>query len=275
MIFTNGGFDMKPFCIFTVVFLVVGICSVTAQDMIILKDGNMIEAKVTEISPTEIRYKRFDHLDGPTIVIPAANVLSIRYENGTYEIINAGAMTQQESTQAERSKDTAMDPNRFIFGINANAGGALGYIWGGGTGAGINIELGKGKFNSEINLMFPAGGFGALFTFNGFWPSKVGGFYLGGGIGFSLYESSYQERYWVSTTPTYNNPEGGRYSYRTAYRTDFSLTAGLNLGYKFVTKSGLYFRTGTFAGFDFGFIWNDAGMPVYFKPDLAIGWTMK
>jgi hypothetical protein len=225
---------MKSFCIFTVVFLLAGICSVSAQAMIILKDGNMIEAKVTEISPTEIRYKRFEHLDGPTIVIPAANVLSIRYENGTYDIINAGA-----------TKNTAMDPNKFTFGINANAGGAIGYAWGGSTGAGINIELGKGRFNSEINLMFPIGGFGALVTFNGFWPSQIGGAYLGGGIGFSICEAS-----------------------------DLSLTAGLNAGYKFVTKSGLYFRTGGFVGFDFGFIW-DGIFPVYIKPDLSIGWTMR
>jgi frataxin-like iron-binding protein CyaY len=37
----------------------------------------------------EIRYKRFDHLDGPTIAAPAAGVLSIKYENGAVQIINA------------------------------------------------------------------------------------------------------------------------------------------------------------------------------------------
>jgi hypothetical protein len=116
-----------------------------------------------EIAPLEIRYKRFEHLDGPTIVIPSANVLSIRYENGAYEIINA-AEPQQENTQIEQP-NTVMNSNKFRFGINANAGGALGYLWGGPSGFGINIELGKGKFNSEINLMFPTG-FGALSTFN-------------------------------------------------------------------------------------------------------------
>jgi hypothetical protein len=175
---------MKHFCIFTVVFLVTGICSVAAQDLIVLKNGEMIEAKVTEISPTEIRYKRVDNLDGPTIVIPATSVLSIKYENGTSEIINADSGVTQENTQAQRSQSTAMDSDKFIFGINANAGGAIGYIYPGGSGASVNIELGKGKFNSEINLMFPTGGFGALFTFNGFRPSYLGGFYLGGGIGY-------------------------------------------------------------------------------------------
>ena len=59
-----------------------------ALDLIVLKTGNIIEAKVMEISPAEIRYKRFDHLDGPTIVVPAADVLTIRYENGMVDIIS-------------------------------------------------------------------------------------------------------------------------------------------------------------------------------------------
>jgi hypothetical protein len=228
---------------FVVVFLVIsGALYVNAQDMIVLKDGDMIEAKVIEISQIEIRYKRLDNMDGPMFVIPTANVQSIRYENGTHEL-NLGIMYGRESQQIQ--------PDKFIFGINANAGGALGYIWEGPSGFGINVELGKGKFNSEINLMFPTGGFGTLFTFNGFWPSRIGGFYLGGGIGFSIFESSY----WSDTA--------------------LSLPVGLNIGYKFVTKSGLYFRTGAFAGFDFGCIWDYSVLPVYIKPDLSIGWTMK
>jgi len=237
---------MKRFCIFLVMLLSVGICSVAAQDLIIMRDGNIIEAKVMEISPTEIGYKRFEHLDGPTIVIPASSVLSIRYENGTSQTI--------------RSENTAIDQDKFIFGINANAGGAFNYFWEGSSGAGINIELGKGKFNSEINLIFPMGGFGILTTFNGFWPSKIGGFYLGGGIGYSFYEAY-----------SWDSNEGINDSF-----TAHSLTIGLNIGYKFVTRSGMYFRTGVFSGLDFGNLWNRGWtLPVYIKPDLAIGWTIR
>jgi len=254
---------MKQFCI-TVLFLLVEICSVTAQDLIVMRDGNIIEARVMEISSTEIKYKRFEHLDGPTIVIPAANILSIRYENGTSEIITAISSTRRQPTQAIRSEDTAIDPNKFIFGINANAGGAIGYALG-KSGAGLNIELGKGRFNGEINLMFPFGGFAALFTFNGFWPSRIGGAYLGGGIGFSFFESYYYDVHWNGTSLVDD-------SY---YYIASSLTIGLNAGYKFVTRSGLYFRTGAFVGFDFGWIWGHSWFPLFIKPDLAIGWTMK
>ncbi|MDR1869111.1 MAG: CIA30 family protein [Treponema sp.] len=81
---------MKRFVIFLAIFLgMSGMAAVSAQDLIILKDGNVIEAKVTEISPSEIRYKRSNHLDGPTIVVPVVNVLSIRYANGKVDVINA------------------------------------------------------------------------------------------------------------------------------------------------------------------------------------------
>ena len=72
------------------------IISVYAQDLVILRDGNVIEARVTEVSPTEIRYRRFNHLDGPVIVIARADVLSIRYENKTVEIMNPLSGARQE-----------------------------------------------------------------------------------------------------------------------------------------------------------------------------------
>jgi len=80
---------LRKFYLIAAVYLLIGgIFSAYAQDLIILRDGSVIEAKVMELSPSEIRYKRFNHLDGPMIVIPAANVLSIRYENGMLEVIN-------------------------------------------------------------------------------------------------------------------------------------------------------------------------------------------
>jgi len=79
--------------------LMIGLCAVHAQDMINLKDGNVIEAKVIEINPSEIRYKRFNNLDGPTIVIPTDRVLSIKYKNGVVDIINADAPAQTTPVQ--------------------------------------------------------------------------------------------------------------------------------------------------------------------------------
>jgi len=91
---------MKRFCIFTILFFGCFLL-LNAHDLIVLRDGNIIEARVLEVSPTEIRYKRFDHLDGPTYVVLAINVLSIRYENGRTEIIRA--VTPPQNSRAAGS----------------------------------------------------------------------------------------------------------------------------------------------------------------------------
>ena len=85
-------------------FFILTVCifSIGAQDLITLRDGNMIEARVTEISRTEIRYWRYDNLGGPIYVISVEEVLSIRYENGIMEVINADSTRlQAESAQTE------------------------------------------------------------------------------------------------------------------------------------------------------------------------------
>jgi hypothetical protein len=60
-----------------------------ASDIIMLKDGQEIKAKVTEITLTEIKYKLFEHLDGPTRTAAKSDVFVIIYENGTREVISS------------------------------------------------------------------------------------------------------------------------------------------------------------------------------------------
>jgi hypothetical protein len=126
---------MKQFYILTAVFLLLGgLFTANAQDIINLKDGNTVEAKVLEISSTAIRYRRFDNLEGPIIVIPAANVASIRYENGTMEIINSAAIVGE--------KPPLIDPDKFYFSISADPSGFLMY------GPQVLAEFAKNHFNA-------------------------------------------------------------------------------------------------------------------------------
>ena len=77
---------LKTSLFFLIFFFVINIIS--AQDYIILKNGDEIKSKVLEISTSEIKYKKFENIDGPTIVILKSTVFMIKYKNGTKDIIN-------------------------------------------------------------------------------------------------------------------------------------------------------------------------------------------
>lgn len=86
------------------------ICSVWlfkihGQDIIYLSNGEEIESKITEISETEIKYKKYTYLDGPSYVINADKVFMLVFENGTKEVINP--IRKQSANQRKET-----DPNK-------------------------------------------------------------------------------------------------------------------------------------------------------------------
>lgn len=70
---------------------VCGLLSAAAQDLIVKTDATQIEAKVTEITPEAVRYKRFSNPDGPTYVLPVGDIRYIQYANGEKEYFSAPA----------------------------------------------------------------------------------------------------------------------------------------------------------------------------------------
>jgi len=60
--------------------------SASAQDKIIKKNGETIEAKISLISSEIVVFKRFDNLDGPEYSIPKGDVARIKYANGSQDI---------------------------------------------------------------------------------------------------------------------------------------------------------------------------------------------
>ncbi|WP_304379522.1 hypothetical protein [uncultured Parabacteroides sp.] len=62
-----------------------GIVTAAAQDLIVKRDASRIEAKVSEVAPDAVRYKRWSNPDGPTYVLPVAQIDYIRYANGETE----------------------------------------------------------------------------------------------------------------------------------------------------------------------------------------------
>ena len=56
--------------------------SVSAQDVIVKKDGSTIVCHVVEITSTEITYKKWSDLDGSNYVMNRADASTINYQNG-------------------------------------------------------------------------------------------------------------------------------------------------------------------------------------------------
>lgn len=60
-----------------------------AQDVITFKNGEEKQVKVTEVSPTEVKYKKFDNIDGPMYTDQKSTIFMIKYENGLKDVFNS------------------------------------------------------------------------------------------------------------------------------------------------------------------------------------------
>ena len=130
---------------------VASVFSVNAQDIIALRNGDEIRAKVEEVGVAEIRYKQFDNIEGPTRIVPKRDVFTITYENGTREVITP----LTANTTASASANTREKPTNILLQKgNFSAGGHLATI-------------------GDSNL--PSIGVGAMFRYNATDPIRLEG----------------------------------------------------------------------------------------------------
>ena len=71
--------------------------SAFSQDILVKKNGDIIEAKILEINETNIKYKNYSNQEGPTYSINIENVYSIKFENGQSEIFSASSSDNNTS----------------------------------------------------------------------------------------------------------------------------------------------------------------------------------
>ena len=74
----------KLFFIAIVMFCSIG--SAFAQDVIVLKNGNEINAIVQEVGINDVKYKKFENPNGPNYTLLQSQILMIKYENGTQDV---------------------------------------------------------------------------------------------------------------------------------------------------------------------------------------------
>jgi len=92
------------------IILVVLMCIATisyGQDTLLDMKANENLVKVLEILPTEIKYKKWDNMDGPIYSINRNEVFRIKYKNGTSEVINKPGTTTPAASTATAPSGTA------------------------------------------------------------------------------------------------------------------------------------------------------------------------
>lgn len=72
-----------------------------AQDYIYMNDGSEYKAKVEEITPDVIKFKKFDQPEGPVRSVKIEDVISIRYQDGSEEVFSKVQEQPQEKATTE------------------------------------------------------------------------------------------------------------------------------------------------------------------------------
>ena len=100
---------MKNLLLFIVLFCTSLITM--AQDVIVKKDGSIIQSKVMEINGVEIKYKKWSNQEGPMYSIIRSEVNSINFQNGEVELFaNETQSTRSIIGRMERDgRDLVLD----------------------------------------------------------------------------------------------------------------------------------------------------------------------
>lgn len=68
-----------------------------AEDLIVLRNGDIVKAVVTDITQTEIKYKKASNPNGPSYTINKSDVLSINYENGDKDVFGSTPVAEPQA----------------------------------------------------------------------------------------------------------------------------------------------------------------------------------
>jgi hypothetical protein len=76
------------------------------QDVIFLKNGGEIKAKVLEVLPDVVKYKKWDNQDGPSYSESKANIFMIKYQNGTKDVFGENISSGGSSSGSSGSSSS-------------------------------------------------------------------------------------------------------------------------------------------------------------------------
>ncbi len=73
--------------------------TIYSQDIITKQNGDEIKAKVIEITSAEIKYKRFENINGPIYSMNLKEVFMIKYENGVKDVFTEKNISSNQNSE--------------------------------------------------------------------------------------------------------------------------------------------------------------------------------
>lgn len=92
---------------------------IKAQDIITKSDGTKVQAKILEMNATEVKYKRFDYIDGPTFSLAVSEINYIKYPNGKTETFKKQNSTLVSAQQKSTTQNSGISQNGFTNKVEA------------------------------------------------------------------------------------------------------------------------------------------------------------
>lgn len=87
--------------------------NLSAQDIIVKRNGDELQCRILEVSKNEVKYKRWVNLDGPAFSEKKSDIFMIKYENGEKDMIAHSSPVSE--SYAVSSGMNSVDPNEYIF----------------------------------------------------------------------------------------------------------------------------------------------------------------
>jgi hypothetical protein len=106
---------MKSFIIL-VAMLLGGVALVGAQDVITLKNGEEVKAKVQEVGLSDVKYRRYENLDGPVYTLRKTEIFMIKYENGEKDVFKDEAVAPPVAREGLASTESQKGAMGLLVG---------------------------------------------------------------------------------------------------------------------------------------------------------------
>ncbi|HON19858.1 MAG TPA: hypothetical protein PLW70_00780 [Bacteroidales bacterium] len=229
---------------------------VSAQDVITLKNGDEIQAKVTEVMQDQIKYKRFDNLDGPVYFLNKSEIFMIKYQNGQKDVFKDEKPAQDNASGSNKNEDGGEFWKPYYW-TNQRIAGISPFVDLGGfafTGPRAGIEFRYRRF--WVNAFYKYGGIGAMNTLylddNEIYNPAQDIEGHGGGFTvkflFPLKNSNSAFHVgvineWANYSCWFADPD-----LEIEWESTFVGSSGLGVGYSYHTNKGFYFTFGGYWG---------------------------